>query len=502
MQERQGDSIVDRLADGLSDHDVYFVFGCELAHPRRGVERQRGEHVSAEFDHFAELVQDNAKNIWDDGSWVVSHDFRPLARKLFVNGQATIRKLSALGLKLANTGARAEAESAATLVLHLRRGARSRATSAVDAVRICIDSLDVIRFASGLTIAVLKVKYALSEKLTLEEATQAMLDGNHYLGHPLTHRHDSLSWVSTTTTSAPRLMGIVRALMLVDGWEPDSAAFQRIFLFTAMSASEAGDADARDLLLSRLARKHTIDYPAGDGYSSAFGLVKNVRFAVMPEGAALMVSTADSSEFSTSYLKNSVPGVYLPAVVACVHEHLLLRQIEGMLAAIPTHEIEQSKSALEQAVRTMLRFRLLYRLQSISGISMHKEFHARLRTALSLDDSLDQLVTDTHLHEQQMAIDLHRRDEERRRWITAVGSAAAAFAAGHEFFEIGIRLRWDHDIAAALAQMFADKTLLHQYEFLVSQRHVDEVWGVAAPAAFAVLFGWLSWLKKWTFPRH
>jgi hypothetical protein len=106
------------------------------------------------------------------------------------------------------------------------------------------------------------------------------------------------------------------------------------------------------------------------------------------------------------------------------------------------------------------------------------------------------------LVEEDLRADLHERDEKRRLGLTALGSAVGAFAAIHEFFEIGLRLKWDQEIARGMALFLADKTYLPHYEYMLSQRHLDELWGLGAPAAIAVLVAFVSRRMKWTFPHH
>lgn len=498
-----GESADAQAGESLSSHNVYLVFGCTEVKNGRSPATQTEDRATAAFHRLCETIQPYALKMWEDAVWSVSRDFLPRAEKLFARPQTTVRTLSALGLKFANGGSLEGPESGGSLSLKLRRDASSRIGLGLDSVPICVQRLDVIHFASGMTLAVLQLQYSLDATWTLEQAAQVVLDCNHYLGHPLTHRADSLSWVATAHTDAPRLMGLVRALMAHEGHEPDAAAFQRIFAFTAMSTTVAPiDTAEHDLLLSRLARKHTVDYLPGDGYAQAFGMLQSVRFSIMPEGAALIVSTASRSEFSAGYLRHSVPGVYLPAVLAGLHEHALLRRMDNAVVAMPPHEGKARLAVLQNVLHDMLKFRLGYRLRAISGIAMHNEFHSRLRTALSLDGSLDRLTDDVHLVEQQLAADLHHRDEDKRHWLAALGTAAAAFTVLHEFFEIGIKLKWEHDLAIGLARFLADKAYLPRFEYMVSQRHVDEAWGVVVPVVLALLAGVMSWRKKWTFPRH
>lgn len=498
--EESADALV---AERLSSHDVYFVFGCTTTRNARDHAAQIDDRASAAFVRLSETTQPHAGAMWEDADWSVSRDFLPRAEKLFARPQTTVRTLSALGLKFANGGSLEGPESGGTLSLKLRRHASSKIGLGLDSVPIRVLRLDVIHFASRVTLAVLRLQYSLDATWTLAQAAQVVLDCNHYLGHPLTHRADSLSWVAATHTDAPRLMGLVRALMIPEGHGPDAAAFQRLFAFTAMSTTAAPtDTTQHDLLLSRLARKHTVEYLPGNGYTQAFGVLQSVRFSVMPEGAALIVSTAIRSEFSAGYLQNSVPRVYLPAVLASLHEHASLRRMDDAIVALPPREGKARLAVLQNVLHDMLQFRLGYRMRAISGIAMHNEFHNCLRTALSLDGSLDRLTDDVQLVEQQLAADLHHRDEDKRRWLAALGTAAAAFTVLHEFFEIGIKLKWEHDIAIGLARFLAEKAYLPGFEYMVSQRHVDEVWGVVVPVVLALLAGLMSWWKKWTFPRH
>jgi hypothetical protein len=294
-----------------------------------------------------------------------------------------------------------------------------------------------------------------------------------------------------------------RALMAPDGFEPDAAAFQRVFVFTAISTTAARiDTPEHDLLLSRLARKHTVGYLPGPGYTQVFGVVANVRASAMPEGVALIVSTASGGEFSAGYLTHSVPRVYLPAALASLHEHALLRRLDNVLIAMPSEETDQRLTALRHSLHELLRFRLDYRLHAISQISMHNDFHSHLRSALSLDGSLERLSDDLRLVEGDLGADLHERDEKRRLGLTALGSGVGAFAAIHEFFEIGLRLKWDQEIARGMALFLADKTYLPHYENMLSQRHLDELWGLGVPAAIAILVALVSRRMKWTFPHH
>lgn len=495
---------VDALGpERLSSHDAYFVFACKATEYGRDHGARTYDRATAAFDRLSDALRPFASELWEDADWTVSKDFLPRARLLFAKGQSKIRALSPLALQYANGGSLMRQESSALLSLKLRRNAASRVGLGLDSIPIRIASLDVVRFASGVTLAALRLQYALNANWTLAQSAQVILDCNHYIGHPLTHRADGLSWASATPEDAPRLMGLLRALMAPDGYEPDAAAFQRVFSFTALSTNAARiDTAQHDLLLSRLSRKHTVAYLPGERYTQVFGVLANVRFSAMPEGAALIVSTASGSEFSAGYLNHSVPQVYLPAVLASVHEHALLRYMDDALVAMPTQEGEERLAALQRALHEMLQFRVGYRLHAISGIAMHNEFHSRLRNALSLDGSLERLTDDLRLVEQRLGADLHERDEKRRLWLTALASAAAAFAALHEFFEIGAKLKWDHDIAIGLARLFADKAFLRGYEYMVLQRHVDELWGVVVPIVFALLAGWMSWRKKWTLPRH
>lgn len=500
-----GESADTTGGESISGHDVYFVFPCTEVESGRVPATQKEDQATAAFVRLREAIQHRALEIWEDSEWTVSRDFLPRAEKLFARPQVTVRTLSALGLKFANCGSLKGPAAGATLMLTLRPKASSRIRLGVESVPICVQELNVFHFASGMTLAVLRLQYSLNANWTLEQAAQVVLDCNHYLGHPLTQsKHpDSLSWVAETRTDAPRMMGLMRALMAPDGYKPDATAFQRIFAFTAMSAAfMPAHSKQHDLLLSRLARKHTVDYLPGDGYVQAFGMLQNVRFSIMPEGAALIVSTAIQSEFSNGYLTHSVPHVYLPAVLVGLHEYALLRRMDDAIVTMPVNEGEDRLEVLQKVLHNMLHFRLHYRLWAISGIAVHNEFHARLRKALSLDGSLDRLTDDVDMVEQRLATYLHHRDEDKRRWLAALGTAAAAFTVLHEFFDIGIKLKWDHDLAVRLARLLVDKAYLPGYEYIVSQRHVDEAWGVVVPVVFAVLVGVISWRKKWTFPRH
>ena len=487
----------------LSGHDVYFVFACKATSQERDHGARPDDRATAAFDRLSDALRPVASDLWDDTDWTVSKDFLPRARLLFTTGQSKMRALSTLALQYANGGPLLRQESGTSLSLKLRRNAVSRVDLGLDSISIRIASLDVVRFASGVTLAALRLRYALDASWTLAQAGQVILDCNHYIGHPLTHRADGLSWASATREDAPRLMGLLRALMATDGYEPDAAAFQRVFSFTALSTNAARiDTAQHDLLLSRLSRKHTLAYLPGEQYTQVFGALANVRFSAMPEGAALIVSTASGSEFSVGYLNHSVRQVYLPAVLASVHEHALLRYMDNALVAMPIQEGEARLAALHRALHEMLRFRVSYRLHAISGIAMHNEFHSRLRNALLLDGSLERLTDDLRLVEQQLGADLHERDEKRRLWLTALGSAVAAFAAIHELFEIGLKLKWDHEIARGLARFLADKKYLPHYEYMLSQRHLDELWVLWGPAVIAVVVALVSRRLKWTFPRH
>lgn len=498
-----GDAIDALVPERLSSHDVYFVFSCKDTGHGHNHEPRTDDRASLAFDRLSGALRPFESDLWEDADWTVSKDFLPRARLLFANGQSKIRALNPLALQYANGGPLMRQEPGASLSLKLRRNATSRVGLGLESIPIRVEGLNVIRFASGVALGALRLRYTLDPNWTLTQSAQVILDCNHYIGHPLTHRADGLSWTSATHQDAPRLMGLLRALMAPDGHEPDAAAFQRVFSFTALSTNAARiDTAQHDLLLSRLSRKHTSAYLPGERYAQAFGVLANVRFSAMPEGAALIISTASGSEFSASYLNHSVPQVYLPAVLASAHEHALLRSMEDAVVAMPTQDAEETLAALQRALHKMLQFRVGYRLHAISGIAMHNEFHSRLRNALLLDGSLERLTDDMRLVEQQLGADLHERDEKRRLWLTALGSAAAAFAAVHEFFEICVKLKWDHDIAIGLARLFSDKAFQPGYEYMVSQRHVDEIWGVAVPIVFALLAAWMSWRKKWTLPRH
>lgn len=491
------------IAGFVTSHDVYFIFSCTITNGEPAQAAKTKDRATLAFGRLCETVGSYAGDLWEDYDWTVSRDFMPRAAKLLTSPGTTVRTLNPSGLRLANSGSLQGSESGGKLSIRLGRNACSKKALGLDIVPVRIQRLHIVNTSSGISMAVLQLQYLLNSKWSLAQSAQVVLDCNHYLGHPLTHRADSLAWVADVHTDAPRLMGLLRALMMPEGHAPDTASYQRLFAFTAISTTAAPiDTPEFSLLLSRLARKHTVDYLPADGYVRAFGVLKGVQFSVMPEGAALIVSTANESEFSVGYLAHSVPTVYLPVVLLSLLELALLRRLETAILEMPRQEGEARLAVLQSASHEVLQFKLGYRLHAISGIAMHSDFHGRLRSALSLDESLERLGDDMHLAEQKLEADLHQRDEERRRWLTVLATAAAVFTVVHEFFEIGVKLKWEHDVAIAQARFSVDKLGLSGLEHVVSQRHIDEVWGVAVPVLLALLAGAMSWWKKWTYPHH
>lgn len=484
----------------LLRHDAYFFFTCRPSSkaPNEFEAKDQGPEA---FAAFSEAVKSCGNDLWKNEDWHVSKDFLPKAKKLFEKTQTSVRTLSEQGLKLANSGSLQDAESGATLILKLRQEACKRAD--VEAVPIHIMSLHLLHFPSNITVGMLRVQYGLDEKWTLAQASRVVLECNHYLSHPLTHNNSSrLGWASTTSDNpAPRFMGLVRALLISAGCEPDSAAFQRLFAFAALSTDAPRiDTTDFDLLLARLARKHTLDYPPGDGYAKVFGLLQNVRFSTMSEGAAMIVRPTAEGEFSANYLNNSVPRAYVPAILVSVHEAAVLRHMEETITNMPRDESKVRLKVLEHLRHDLLQFRLEFRMQTISGISMHNEFHRHLRTALGLDGSLDQLADDVQLVEQQLAVDLRENQERRNRVFTASASALASLISIHEVGDMFVRWKWNDAVSSALARTFTDDTTLAAYEELLGQQHIDETWWAVASIIVAVAIFAATWSRKWQWP--
>jgi len=483
-------------------HDVYFLFTC---HPIRTADDAKdlipGNEPSILADVSATMRTQDSQ-LWEVGDWPVSRDFLPQAKRLFDRSRTKVHMLTRLGLDFANRGSWEDTASDTILMLKLGHEASKHAND-LDMVPVYVEDLHVLRFPSDVTVGVLRLRYGIDTKWLLPRASNVILECNHYLGHPLIHKNDSLRWVSKTSKNAPRLMGLVRTLLEPVGYEPTGMAFQRMFVFTAFSTDAPRiDISEFDLLLARLARKHTANYLPGMDYVRVFGLLKNIRFSAMSEGAALVVSTATGSDFSAGYLDNPVPRAYLPIAVASIHEHALLRRMEGAIVRMPTEEGKPRLALLERLRRELQQFKLGFRLRTISGIAMHNEFNSHLRTALGLDGAVNRLTEDVQVAENQLLTDLHHRDERKRQWLTAIGSAIAAFTITHELFDIAIKLKWDGDIAVGVARFINDKSNLLRYEHMVMLRDVDEGWAVVVSVVVGFCAGFLTWLKKWTFPKY
>lgn len=370
--------------------------------------------------------------VWEERSLPLSNDLHPFIRTMLncadppdstapvTQSPIRCRGLSPHGKNLINghyrqpTSTGPDAKGTARpgpsgLEVVLSATARSRLQAAgdgvdpPDALPILIEDIQLFRFRTGITLAVMDVSFPPTHTpwdRTPEKLLEAL---------PLLSRHTGaglLRWrdLSTNAKSGERFLpgdlarGVLGKTVLPGERPPRVYSHVAAVFETPMPPVRARE------LAFRLSRRYTGAYRVratldGTLLTEPF---EDMVHAASLEGAATVINgyaTAQKGEreLLKNWLADRYHQVYLPLQIVAIHERAALLDM-AQNAAIdlgPTDTaVEVEAAKLRALCDRFLAFRLRYRYVQVSHITMHNQVHQATRAALDLDRMIEKVAHD------------------------------------------------------------------------------------------------------------
>ncbi|MDG4559040.1 MAG: hypothetical protein P9F19_16875 [Candidatus Contendobacter sp.] len=411
--------------------------------------------------------------VWEERSLTLSNDLHPFIRTMLdcadppsdaapaADPPIRCRGLSSNGKNLINghyrrpsptgpdaKGAAARPGRAANgleVVLGATAKARLQAASEgvdpPDALPILIEDIQLFRFRTGITLAVVDVSFPPTQT-PWDRAPEKLLETL-----PLLSRHTGaglLRWRDSPTDakSGERFLpgDLVRGVLggaVLPGERPPRVYSHVAAVFeTSMPPVQARE------LAFRLSRHYTGAYRVG---AALEGTVltepfEDIVHAASLEGAASVINGyATAREGERELLKNWLTDryrqVYLPLQIVAIHERVaLLDMAQNAAIDVGAMDVTAEATTLRALCNRFLTFRLRYRAVQVSHITMHNQVHQATRAALDLDRMIEKVAHDVMEAERWLS-DVAREEaaakervwERRYAWFAGLGGSGLTF---------------------------------------------------------------------------
>jgi len=313
-------------------------------------------------------------------------------------------------------------------------------------LRVKILSLALTQFGTGISIAVAKLHFSRidNKPLSALEFTEAMAS---------IARFNNCVWLerkSGEVISDSRFSLGVLIRSLVSGSADKSIEARRVrsLCFARLASKVSGE--AMETYAAFLSRRYTASYQF-DFKNSDLGMIKdfeNMRHALSIEGGASVImpdESGDLPEILKNWQNSVFQNAYSPLALLLLHEEKFLTnaRLVASEASFETVDMEE----LEEMVLNALDFRMFYRFESVSEISMHEAFSRKLRRALELGRKLSELEGDVKaLYDRMSALQreeeqqLSRERNHRFYWVSMLTgpgiTAATVFTVCKEALEL------------------------------------------------------------------